>query len=113
MKPESKYIWTVAMDVAPEKEDLFNELYESEHIPNLLNVPGIEKATRYRVVRGTDGSTSTSFQKYFTTYEMQNKEVWGSPEFIKYARHAGSWPQLVRPYTSNRRHILYEKISED
>ena len=37
----TKYVFIVSMDVAPEKEDLFNEVYDREHIPNLLEIPGV------------------------------------------------------------------------
>jgi len=107
---ESKFIWTVAMDVAPEKEELFNEMYNHEHVPNLLKIPGVTGATRYKVVRSTNGRNPATFQKYFTVYEMDDKDIWGSEEFVKYARDAGEWREIIRPHTFNRRHILYEKM---
>ena len=42
----TRYVFIVSMDVAPEKEDLFNEVYDREHIPNLLEIPGVLSATR-------------------------------------------------------------------
>ena len=30
---QTKYLFTARMDVEPEKEDLFNEVYDEEHIP--------------------------------------------------------------------------------
>jgi len=36
----SKYIFVASMDVDPDKEALFNEVYDTEHIPNLLNFQG-------------------------------------------------------------------------
>jgi hypothetical protein len=36
------------MDVDPDKEALFNEVYDTEHIPNLLKVPGGHAATRIK-----------------------------------------------------------------
>jgi hypothetical protein len=30
-----------SMDIEPEKEDLFNEVYDTEHIPGILRVPGV------------------------------------------------------------------------
>ena len=44
----AKYVLMVSMDVAPEKEELFNEVYDQEHVPNLLAVPGVLAATRVR-----------------------------------------------------------------
>ena len=38
----SKYLFVVSMDVDPDKEDLFNEVYDTEHIPNLSKVPGVQ-----------------------------------------------------------------------
>jgi hypothetical protein len=38
----------VSMDVLPEKEDLFNEVYDQEHVPNLLEVLGVLSAVRVR-----------------------------------------------------------------
>ena len=37
----AKYLFIVSMDVAPEKDALFNEVYDVEHIPALLKVPGV------------------------------------------------------------------------
>jgi hypothetical protein len=31
----SKYLFVASMDVDPAKEDVFNEVYGTEHIPNL------------------------------------------------------------------------------
>ena len=47
MKGKAKYLFIASMDVDPDKEALFNEVYDTEHIPNILKVPGIHSATRY------------------------------------------------------------------
>jgi len=44
----SKYLFVASMDVDPEKEALFNEIYDDEHVPNLLKVPGVHAATRIK-----------------------------------------------------------------
>ena len=36
MAINSKYLFVVSMDVDSNKEALFNEIYDTEHIPNLL-----------------------------------------------------------------------------
>ena len=43
---ESNYVFVVGMDVDPDKEDLFNEVYDTEHIPDLLKVPGVVSVSR-------------------------------------------------------------------
>jgi hypothetical protein len=44
----TRYIFIASMDVAPEKEALFNEVYDEEHVPNLLKVPGVRGVTRLK-----------------------------------------------------------------
>ena len=46
MATGASYIFMVSMDVAADKEDLFNEVYDQEHVPNLLRVPGVLAARR-------------------------------------------------------------------
>src|SRR5262249_53161622 len=43
---KSNYLFVVSMDVDPDKEALFNEVYDTEHVPNLLKVPGVHAAAR-------------------------------------------------------------------
>ena len=43
---ESKFVLVVAMDVEPDKEELLNEVYDTEHIPNLLEVDGVVSVSR-------------------------------------------------------------------
>jgi hypothetical protein len=42
MPVQSKCVFIASMDVAPDKEALFNEVYDTEHVPNLLKVPVFE-----------------------------------------------------------------------
>jgi hypothetical protein len=41
-----KYLFVASMDVDVDKEALFNEIYDTEHIPHLLKVPGVRAVTR-------------------------------------------------------------------
>ena len=36
------------MDIDPEKENLFNEVYNTEHIPAILEVPGVIDVERLK-----------------------------------------------------------------
>src|ERR1035438_3377555 len=46
MPINSKYLFVASMDVDPDKETLFNEVYDVEHVPNLSKVPGVHTVTR-------------------------------------------------------------------
>ena len=41
MSFKTRYIFSASMDVSPESESLFNEVYDDEHVPMLLKVPGV------------------------------------------------------------------------
>ena len=49
----AKYLYMVRMDVDPGVESDFNAWYNDEHIPALLQVPGVIAAYRYESVEGT------------------------------------------------------------
>ena len=49
MPTTGKWIFTAAMDVDPEKEALFNEVYDKEHIPLIKKVPGVIAVTRMKL----------------------------------------------------------------
>src|SRR5436190_8145490 len=42
------YVFWVMMHVEPHREAPFNELYETDHLPLLLKLPGCVNAVRYR-----------------------------------------------------------------
>jgi hypothetical protein len=115
MPINSKYLFVASMDVDPDKEALFNEIYDAEHVPNLLKVPGVHAATRVkgeRFVLNIGGGTKTIMHegaRYSTVYEIDGPQVLVSPEWAK-AGEAGRWPSQVRPYTRNRTHALYKVL---
>jgi hypothetical protein len=112
MNPKTRYLFTAAMDVDPGKEDLFNEVYDTEHVPNLMKVPGVLAVTRSTLVplrMSIGGEVKTVVlegePKYSAVYELESAEVLTSDAWAK-AVEAGRWAEQVRPYTRNRRHTL-------
>ena len=115
MPINSKYVFVASMDVDLDKEDLFNEVYDTEHIPNLLNVSGVHSATRVKgepfALSIGGGKTNIAHEgaRYSAVYEIDGPHVLVTPEWAK-AGEAGRWPTQVRPYTRNRRHALYKVL---
>jgi hypothetical protein len=107
----AKYVFVVSMDVAPEKEALFNEVYDQEHIPNLLAVPGVLAVSRAKSqpfavsIGGERKEMPAASPAYTAIYELESPEVLVSDAWAQ-AVEAGRWPGAVRPFTSNRRHVL-------
>ena len=44
----TQYLYIVSMDIPENLESEFNRIYDTQHIPNILNVSGVESCTRYR-----------------------------------------------------------------
>ncbi len=112
MNPKARYLFTASMDVDPAREALFNEVYDTEHIPELLKVPGVLAVQRYTLEplqMSIGGEVKTIIAdgepKYSVTYELERAEVLTSEAWAK-AVEKGRWPAEVRPYTRNRRHTL-------
>jgi hypothetical protein len=113
MPVQSKYVFIASMDVEPDKEALFNEVYDREHIPNLLRVPGVHAATRVQgepftlSIGGEEKKVAHEGASYCAIYEIDGPEVLTSAAWAK-AGEAGRWPSEVRPFTRNRRHAVYK-----
>ena len=115
MADKTRYIYIASMDVDPAKEDLFNEVYDTEHVPAMLSVPGVVAATRYKVEphEVTIGDQTKTIPeagepRYHAVYEFDDAAVMDSPEWAQ-AVERGRWPGEVRPHTRNRRHVLLRK----
>ncbi|OGA21107.1 MAG: hypothetical protein A3I02_09920 [Betaproteobacteria bacterium RIFCSPLOWO2_02_FULL_67_26] len=109
-----KWIFTAAMDVDPDKEALFNEVYDQEHVPTLSRVPGVISVTRLKLdtLRITMGGETRTIEpqgapRYAAIYELESPDVLTSPAFAQ-AVDQGRWPTHVRPYTRNRQHTLHK-----
>jgi hypothetical protein len=109
----TKYLFVASMDVDPDKEELFNEVYDTEHVPNLLKVPGVHAVTRIKgepfavSIGGAEQHIAHTEPRYSALYEIEGPHVLVSAAWAE-AVKLGRWPNQVRPYTRNRRHALYQ-----
>ena len=49
MALSAPYVFMASMDVQADKEALFHEVYDREHVPSLLTVPGVVAVSRYEL----------------------------------------------------------------
>ena len=111
-----KYLFVVSMDVQPDKEALFNEVYDTEHVPLLLKVPGVRAVSRLKtepaaVTIGGERKVldGGSEPHYVALYEIDHPDVLLSKEWAA-AGEQGRWPKEVRPFTFNRSHVVRKII---
>ena len=117
MPLQTRYLFSAAMNVHTDKDAILNEVYDQEHVPSLLKVPGVIAVARFKsepVTMMIGGERKTivieSEPTYNALYEIESPAVLTSDAWAK-AVEEGRWPAQVRPYTSNRRHVMYRRIS--
>lgn len=107
------YLFVASMDVDADKEALFHEVYDTEHVPNLLKVPGVHAVSRIQgepfavSIGGTEQRITHTGPRYSALYEIDGPHVLVSAAWAA-AVEQGRWPSEVRPYTRNRHHALYK-----
>lgn len=92
-------VWT---DIAPEAEREFNEWYNTEHIPELLEVPGFLSGRRYQAV---DGSP-----QYLALYELTNVEVLKGDAFRRVRELPTAWSKKIIPLFRNTTIGMYRQL---
>ena len=119
MSIDARYLFMARMDVDPDKEALFNEVYAEEHVPLLREVPGVLSVARFRtdelsMVIGGERKTIRMENEptYTAIYELETPDVLTSEAWGK-AVDSGRWPGKVRPHTGNRRHVLLKRVSPE
>ena len=109
------WIFSASMDVDADKEALFNEVYDAEHVPHLKRVPGVVSVTRVKsdtlrvTIGGETKTVEPSGPRYTCIVEITSPDVLTSEAFAK-AVEAGRWPSQVRPFTRNRHHTLHKVL---
>jgi hypothetical protein len=116
MSFSTRYLFSARMDVTADKEALFNEVYDKEHVPMLAAVPGVVAIARFRAEPATlmiGGERRTLMAedepRYQALYMVESPEVLLSDAWAK-AVERGRWPGEVRPHTTNRKHVMYHRI---
>jgi len=107
--PESTrapYIYLVQMDIPPEHEAAFNRVYDTEHVPEILQVPGVRACSRYVV----ETTNRDGMPRYLAVYELDSADVMNSSAW-KGAAEKGDWAPKIRPHTTNRSHTVMRRIS--
>jgi hypothetical protein len=113
MPIDARYVFIASMDVDADKEAIFNDVYDTEHIPALLTVPGVRSAVRLKgeafavSIGGTNNLVTHTGPVYSAIFELDSPDVLVSPQWAQ-AVEVGRWPKQVRPYTRNRHHALFK-----
>ena len=97
------YIYLVQMDIPEELEDDFNRIYDTQHIPNILTVPGVHSCKRYRL----ESSDVDGVARYAAVYEIDSPDLPTSDAW-KEQSDKGDWATSIRPHATNRSRSLFK-----
>ncbi len=100
------HLFMVQLDIPVEHEAEFNRVYDTEHFPSLMKVPGVRSGARYRL----EQSTAPGMQRYLTLYEIDGPEVLTSDAWEK-AGAIGDWIAKIRPKLTARHHSVFVRIA--
>lgn len=90
-------LYLVQMDIPAALEADFNRIYNDQHIPAILAVPGVVSCKRYRLER----SDVAGVPRYLAAYEVASPDIPGSPAWAA-ASDTGDWATMIRPHVTGR-----------
>ena len=93
------------MDIPQALDGELNRIYDTEHVPMLSKVTGVQRVTRYRLHQSND----TRMQQYLAIYEIDSPDVVGSDAW-KAASAWGDWANSIRPHATSRHHSYFKEI---
>lgn len=97
----ARYFYMVTFEIAPEDEAEFNEIYDTEHIPNLLRVNGVLGIMRFK-----DAAPNTAgWLVYSALYLLARPDLPDTAEW-KTASDTGRWAPVIRPRLKSRQRRL-------
>ena len=116
MPLRGRYLYAANMDTDAAHADLLGEVYDTEHIPAILKVPGVISVARFEkqpltmMLGGEEHTFVVDDEPVFSAlYELESADVLMSKEWAA-ATEVGRWADYVRPYTTNRRPILRRRV---
>jgi hypothetical protein len=63
-------LFVVKATITKEREEAFNRWYNDEHVPQVLQFPGVVSARRYRALEGEDR------YRYMAVYELRDEATY-------------------------------------
>ena len=100
-----EYVYIVQMDIPPEFEAEFNRIYDTQHLPEMMKVPGVLSIKRYAQEKSRPG-----VPKFAAFYYVASDDVAESAAWVA-ASDVGEWKIKIRPHTFNVTRSLYKLVS--
>jgi hypothetical protein len=101
----SEHLFFILLGVSPEMEAEFNTVYDTDHLPYMVQIPGVRDCTRYKL----DWSDNADMLAYLALYHIDDPDL---PRSDLWKKHAamGRWSRDIRPHLKERRNGVYDQI---
>jgi hypothetical protein len=102
--------WLIAVQTNctdPSREKEFNDWYDNTHVPEVLEVPGIVRMTRYENV--TPGEQSA---KFLALLEVEADDVWDVTTALAENRARAEKEGRMNPLLELANGTIYRRISD-
>jgi len=101
------YFYMVTFEIAPGDEAQFNEIYDTEHIPNILEVDGVLQVIRFRDAE----PTAKGWLLYTALYLIERPDLPTTPEW-RAKSDIGRWAPVIRPRVKSRAQRLGNVVAD-
>jgi len=88
----AKYTFIVLTNPVEGKESEYNDWYNRQHIPDVLNVPGFVSAQRFRLADTQMSRDGNRAHKYLAVYEIETDDLAAT---LKELRARGGTAEIV------------------
>lgn len=97
----ARHFYMVTFEIAREDEAEFNEIYDTEHVPNILRVKGVIGVVRFKDAV----PNAAGWLVYSALYLLARRDLPDTPEW-KAASDTGRWAPIMRPRLKSRQRRL-------
>ena len=83
---------TITFEIEPADEAEFNDIYDNDHIPTIMKLPGVREVLRFRDA----GANEHGYLVYTAIYFMTEQDLHETPEWKKLSTTPGyTDPEIV------------------
>jgi len=101
---EAKALMTAWTHVPPEREEEFNAWYNTEHLPQIVALPGFVLGRRYVCDRATP--------RYLAWYDTADATVEPGPHLQKYFADSTPWWQRIARFLQHRERMNFQLMRD-
>jgi hypothetical protein len=91
------FCMTITFEIEPADEAEFNDIYDNDHVPNILKLEGVREVIRFRDAAPNE----KGFLVYTAIYFLTRENLHLTPEW-KELSDLGRWAPVIRPKVKSR-----------